>query len=454
MSELAGRSLLEVTTGADWTDGNPFDAVTGLDLARLLVLSASSTESSRRELLQRLAGARRAKAWITGIERDTLLALAGSEEQVTLHCADGRQVAVRDEVVSEIAVLTARSEADIRSQLSTARTIERSLPDVRSALAEGRIDEEKAALIARTAERIPEAARGELGTHLLTAAAHLHLRDLKVAAEQAVKSADPDGAAQRRANAIRRRAVWTSADVDGNSLLHARLASIDAHLCLRLLEDRAREQRAHVDALHDALQLERPTPGMLAVDTLVRSVLGRNAADMPDTGTPSISVTSRTSVDVQVQVDVETLAGLADHPVHVDGVGRTDMQGLLQFLDGADDWAFRRLVTEPVNGELLDFGRTTYRPPAALQRFLRARHRNCIFPGCDQPSTHADLDHAIAWDDGGSTSPDNLHPLCRAHHLLKTHEGYQLVRGNNGTWIWQTPTGVLVEPQLHPPDDT
>ncbi|WP_239374834.1 MULTISPECIES: hypothetical protein [unclassified Frankia] len=37
----------------------------------------------------------------------------------------------------------------------------------------------------------------------------------------------------------------------------------------------------------------------------------------------------------------------------------------------AGDGVWRRLVTDPVDGKLLDYGQTTYRPPADLTRFVR-----------------------------------------------------------------------------------
>ena len=69
---------------------------------------------------------------------------------------------------------------------------------------------------------------------------------------------------------------------------------------------------------------------------------------------------------------------------------------------------WRRLVIDPLSGTLLDHGRTTYHPPAGLADFVRARDVYCRFPGCRQRAADAELDHVIAWSDGGTTCEKNL----------------------------------------------
>lgn len=82
-----------------------------------------------------------------------------------------------------------------------------------------------------------------------------------------------------------------------------------------------------------------------------------------------------------------------------------------------------------------------YRPSAKLADFIRCRDLTCRFPGCDQPAQRCDIDHAIAWADGGPTHPCNLRLLCRKHHLLKTFWGWHDRQLPNGTIVWTSPTG-------------
>ena len=110
---------------------------------------------------------------------------------------------------------------------------------------------------------------------------------------------------------------------------------------------------------------------------------------------------------------------------------------------------WRRLVTDPASGVVIDVGRTRYRPPAGLADLVRARDRACVFPTCQTPAERCDIDHLTAWSQGGTTSLDNLVVLCEAHHRLKHTPGWTLTRDQaNGTLSWHTPDKTIY--QRHP----
>src|SRR5699024_4903471 len=107
---------------------------------------------------------------------------------------------------------------------------------------------------------------------------------------------------------------------------------------------------------------------------------------------------------------------------------------------------WRRLVTDPLSGRLLDLGHTRYRPSAPLADHVRARDQHCVRPGCSAPARDCQLDHTRPWDHqeptaGGSTSPANLGPLCHRDHQVKTHGDFQVVQTAPGEFEWPTPTG-------------
>ena len=113
---------------------------------------------------------------------------------------------------------------------------------------------------------------------------------------------------------------------------------------------------------------------------------------------------------------------------------------------------WRRLITDPVGGTVVDVGRTRYRPPAGLADLVRARDRACVFPTCQTPAERCDIDHLTAWSQGGTTSLDNLATLCEAHHRLKHTPGWTLTRDQaNGTLSWHTPDRTVYQ---HHPDGT
>ena len=110
---------------------------------------------------------------------------------------------------------------------------------------------------------------------------------------------------------------------------------------------------------------------------------------------------------------------------------------------------WRRLVTDPASGTVVDVGRTRYRPPAGLADLVRARDRACVFPTCQTPAERCDIDHLTAWSQGGTTSLNNLTTLCQAHHRLKHTPGWALTRDqDSGTLSWHTPDKTVY--QRHP----
>jgi len=70
-------------------------------------------------------------------------------------------------------------------------------------------------------------------------------------------------------------------------------------------------------------------------------------------------------------------------------------------------------------GSLLSHTTNAYPPPTAIRELVRARDAQCRFFGCTRPATGCDLDHAVPHHRHGSTSGENLAPLCRRHHRAK-----------------------------------
>lgn len=87
----------------------------------------------------------------------------------------------------------------------------------------------------------------------------------------------------------------------------------------------------------------------------------------------------------------------------------------------------------------------TYEIPERVRRHVLAHHTTCVFPFCERRADTGDLDHVEPWRDPGSggppgqTSTDNLAPLCRHHHRLKTHAGWSYRRVEPGTYVWRDP---------------
>lgn len=167
----------------------------------------------------------------------------------------------------------------------------------------------------------------------------------------------------------------------------------------------------------------------------------------PSGRAPGFILARQRSVPVRVHVTVplSTLMG-GDEPGHLDGYGSIDAMTARALAMGG---TWRRLVTDPLTGTVLDVGRSRYRPPADLAELVRLRDETCFRPGCSASATGCELDHTTPWAHLGTTSWDNLGAGCTADHSLKT-EGHFTVRQHRpGVFTWtSTLTGISYRREL------
>jgi hypothetical protein len=150
---------------------------------------------------------------------------------------------------------------------------------------------------------------------------------------------------------------------------------------------------------------------------------------------------------VNVTVAYATLIGVDDRPAHLHGHGPITA-AVARRIAARGTW--RRLLTDPVSGAVLDVGRSRHTPPPDLADHVIARDHTCRFPTCTRSAEGCDLDHTIPWERGGSTSAGNLGPLHRGHHNDKTHHGWRLDQPEPGRFVWTAPTGHRydVDPEI------
>ncbi|MEP7055524.1 MAG: DUF222 domain-containing protein, partial [Actinomycetota bacterium] len=233
---------------------------------------------------------------------------------------------------------------------------------------------------------------------------------------------DPASADERHETAVGTRRVILWPEPDGMATLAATLTADEAMTAMRALTGLAHLARAAGD--------DRP------IDVLRADVFADTfAAALAD---PRLPAEQRARPAVGLTIDLATLAHLAEHPGHLDGYGPIPPV-LARRIAGGGDW--HRLITDPVSGALLDYGRTAYRPPADLVEFVVARDRTCRFPTCARPARLTDIDHAQPWHQGGSTSAANCGALCRSDHRQKTSGNTQLHSHPDGSATWTMASG-------------
>ncbi len=398
----------------------------------------------------------------------------------------------------EIGVALRLSRTTAANRLVMAETLIADLPGTLAAWQAGTIDSLKARAITETSYLLPREQRGALEARVLPRAGQQTIAQLRAALARAVLVLDPEGAAERHHYRRADRRVVVSPDQDGMASLWALLSAPDATAAYQRLCELARGlgsddprgmDARRADLLVDLLtgrrcgatgdcpdpQCDGDCPGSNCPDdstgtaptgTAPTDAMARGSAtphtEPAATGSnghrcgPSRGTSPRKPL-VSVIVPITTLLGLDDYPSELVGHGPIPA-GLAREIAAQGTW--RRLLTDPASGTLLDYGRTTYTPPTGLADFVRARDLRCRFPTCGQPAATADLDHTIPYPDG-ATSEHNLHASCRRHHRLKTHSpGWDVDQHPDGRIIWTDPTGHThtshphdYRPDPHPPPD-
>ena len=82
-----------------------------------------------------------------------------------------------------------------------------------------------------------------------------------------------------------------------------------------------------------------------------------------------------------------------------------------------------------------------YEVPDRLREQVTLRDHHCVFPWCTRSARTMDADHVIPYAEGGTTSSDNIAPLCRRHHRLKTHTSWTYTMLEPGSFLWSSPHG-------------
>ncbi|HVK26894.1 MAG TPA: DUF222 domain-containing protein [Nocardioides sp.] len=83
-----------------------------------------------------------------------------------------------------------------------------------------------------------------------------------------------------------------------------------------------------------------------------------------------------------------------------------------------------------------------YEIPQKLREAVHLIHPGDTFPYAANLGKKVDIDHQVPYSEGGPTSTDNLGPLTRTHHRIKTHAGWDVRQPFPGIVIWRDPHGA------------
>jgi hypothetical protein len=354
----------------------------------------------------------------------------------SIHEAEGKVVPgewtsdVTEMVASEIraALTLTRRSADFH--LGLASDLIRHLPQVGQALREGRIDLAKARVIVEETSHLESANAQRVADAALERAASQTTGQLGARLRRLVILLDPDAAKTRYDEALEDRRVTSSPNADGTANLHG----------LNLPAHRVGAATRRINRLAQAAKSadDPRTMDQIRADVLMDLLQGKKA-----------SQTRGALGTVDIQVDLTTLAGLAEEPGELRGFGPVIADIARQVTEEQPDSEWRYTITDD-EGQVVHNGTTRRRPTVAQARQVEARNPTCVFPGCRMPASACDLDHNQAWSAGGPTDVENLAPLCRHDHVIR-HRGWAIKQPRPGSFQWTSPLGHRYTVRPGPP---
>lgn len=322
----------------------------------------------------------------------------------------------------------------------TGTAMRRNLAPTGDALRAGWIDAHKAKTLLDGLDGLPTQLAVTVQDAVLPRAARRTPSQLAADIRGAIVHLDPCEAARRHQDAAKGRHLTRPKVLpDGMAGLWLHTTAPDAHALYDAIDHAARTRRRAGDPR---------TLDQLRADLICQHVLHRGdtpahghttGAGTTDTGATGAGATgvgatgasdtkAPVRADVRVLVPLTTLLGTGEEAGELIGHGAIDPVTARALAAGG---TWRRLVTDPTSGTVLDVGRTRYTPPADLAEHVRHRDRTCVHPTCQTPAWTSELAHTIAYrpgrDDGGTTAANNLAPLSKGCHQLKTHTRFRRV---------------------------
>ena len=337
------------------------------------------------------------------------------------------------------------------------------LPRVWAALADGNLDRRRAQVFIEVLGPASDEVAHLVVQLVLPEAAELSLGRLRARLNRELLAVDADAAERRRAKAEREADVRLYPTANGMSMLAIELPAPLAAACWSTVNELAwmrkndgdprpiGQLRAGVAADLMLRPWDTSRPPVTAVLNVVAPLPSLTSAGVEPGEVDGATITAAHVRELLIQLDAVCPGGLQAPTGGTLHIAVTDADGALLATTSRPELeriAARGCPTHPdaacgcpVLGKPPAVDR--YRPSPAQRRFGKVRDRTCRHPYCGQPVARVDLDHVIAYADGGPTDCDNLCCLCRHHHRLKTlAPGWRFVLTDRGVLRVTTPSGI------------
>jgi hypothetical protein len=329
----------------------------------------------------------------------------------------------------EVSAALMWAAATAQQRLSDAGALTRLFPETVQLLSDGAVSWEQARSLAQVTTGLDDDAARLVQDRVLPRMPGQSVSSTRQALRRAVVTADPEAAAERHRYLRTRRRVELHPEDDGMATLSIYLPTDTAQALMATLTKIAMKRNKDDERTLDQCR----------ADTLASLVLQSAGVTFSASQAPAIPAL------VHAVVSVETLLSLGHEPGHLDGYGPICAEQARQIAH-AEGSRWRFLLTSS-DGTPVDISPRTYTPNAATKRLVRLKHDTCTFPACSMPAERCDLDHGLAFHKGGLTTVQNLGPVCRKHHNLKSQGEWKLNRiGDLVLWTSKTGHTYATEP--------
>ena len=316
-------------------------------------------------------------------------------------------------------------------EVDFANALKHRVPAVGEALWNGEIDVRRARVLVNGTEHLSEGQARKVVEEVIGRAPELTTGELRSKVQKLCLKIEPEAARKRYESALESRRLVRDPTLDGTANIY--ISDISPVRASTALE--------RINAIAESLRVpgETRTMDQLRADIALDLLCGESAHQTKRGGT------------VNLHVDLETLAGLAERPGELAGFGPVIADIARQVAEErtSANWRFR--VTDPDTGLPVHIGTTRRRPDAGQERHVELRDLICAFPGCRMPATDCDLDHIKPWAETGKTNVGDLAPGCRHDHVGRHRYGWTYRPLPGGDYLWTSRLGHRYTKSGRPP---
>lgn len=317
-----------------------------------------------------------------------------------------------------------------QAQVYRDRRLAGHLPGTRALYAEGLITSRHVAKIVAGTGTLDVEQCAQVEALVLDGAEHLSVHEFARRVRRAVAKIDPAGLRQRHQAAAAQSDVTVDPDDEAMAWLTGRMPLIDALIVKKAVDAYAMERKHAGDP--------RPVGVLRAEGLRVRA-----EAYLAGAVTGHVPTAHGRPLEVQVVATPEALAGLADTPAEVPGMGPVPIEVVRQM---AAEAKLRWLTIEGETGRLLDRNPKVWRIPRPLAAHADAAYATSVGPHSTVSAERCDGEHQKRFPEG-LTIEDNVAPMDRGWHRAKTFGAFLANRRPDGSIEWTTPLGQTVTVQ-------